>query len=1263
MNESKLLNLVCIDDDKTVIDLRAIDNTNVIRLTEGEVCPKVKGITVLLTSLNWVESRSDKQHQQLLDLAQTTNFWLAILEEEPNDETLIKWLSLGVTDAIGKDKLSIWCQQVNIVEYINDKNNLLWILESTSGHCNTAFQNTLISAGFDVHIFNSLDDLPTNHLPSLIICCDLGGIVIAKSYFNRTGKSVSVLNIVDTSLPQQTTLTQAQCIPSSIAPDQLTTLIRKKIMANDVTNTCDLSFYSDQMIHALDQHAIVSATDTRGIITHINNKFSEISGYSRDELLGRNHSMLKSGLHGPEFYKDMWSTLGKGNPWHGTICNKNKLGDYYWVEATIIPNISYSGEVIGYCSVRTDITALKEKEETLRKYGEMLRQSQIFANVGTWDWNIITGELYWSERIAPLFGYDRGEVETSYENFINAVHPEDRANVQQAISQSIEHDSLYSIEHRVIWENGDVRWLLEQGAATRDASGAPSHMLGVVQDIHERKMAELALAASEAKLADANMMIQQVLNTIPDRVFWKDRNLKYLGGNQAFCTDAGLNSPKELIGLTDLDMPWADKEATQYQSDDLSVIKNDKPMLNFEERQTLTSGVQSVLRTSKIPLKGINGEIIGLLGVYQDVTEAVDIQQRLKDNEERLKFAVEGAGDGVWDWDIQSGYMKFSRLYMKMLGYEEFELPHHQDTWTDSVHPEDKEYIVQYLSEFFNDLHDSYKIQLRLRCKDGSYKWILCRGTLVKRSKSGEPLRMIGIHSDITEQKTSEESLSLLRKVFDSSEQCIVVADEQYNVVFENQAHKKAYGISEGNTTNGDFLSLIAKDQKTKDLVMHTLIDKKLPWSGITTRSRSDGSEFVSINNFGVITSSVGAVSNLFVIYSDFTEEINRREELAIAKDEAEQANGAKSDFLSSMSHELRTPMNSVIGFAQLLEHDENMNPDQQDNVNEILKAGRHLLDLINEILDLAKIESGKINLSMEPVDISSLIQECYDLTNPLAANRQLSFNIKIPSALYVQADRIRLKQVLLNLISNGIKYNSDKGDISVYTEAINKNIRIFVSDTGPGIPEERLTELYQPFNRLDANTTDIEGTGIGLSITQKLIKIMNGDIGVDSQVGQGTVFWIELPVTKAPLEHIDDLDNEAEALIVDENIKQHLVLCIDDNPANLKLIIQILSKIKNVKVMTALEPQLGLDMARLHVPDLILLDINMPHMDGYEVLRQLLMDNRAKHIPVVAVTANAMPIDIKRGLAAGFDDYMTKPLNLEQTIAMVKKYIERTNR
>ncbi|MGO4479341.1 ATP-binding protein [Massilia sp. 2TAF26] len=385
--------------------------------------------------------------------------------------------------------------------------------------------------------------------------------------------------------------------------------------------------------------------------------------------------------------------------------------------------------------------------------------------------------------------------------------------------------------------------------------------------------------------------------------------------------------------------------------------------------------------------------------------------------------------------------------------------------------------------------------------------------------------------------------------------------------------------------------------------------------------------------------------------------------ELELAIEEARNANQAKSAFLSSMSHELRTPLNAILGFAQILAAD-NMptTPEQKKEFSgHILKSGRHLLTLINEILDLAKVEAGALTLSMEPVGLAEVLAECRSMIEPLAAARGI--RVQFPAAgdpesavALVQADRTRLKQVLLNLLSNAVKYNREGGTVSVECTAhAPDRLRLSVVDTGMGLRPEQVAALFQPFNRLGQENGTQEGTGIGLVFTKRLVELMKGEIGAASTPGVGSTFWIELSAA-APLAQLAaPAQQEAgQAAAAPDSAAPRLILYIEDNPANLRLVQEIVAFRADLRLLSAPDGHAGLALAHTHRPAVILMDLNLPGMSGFEVLAQLRRDPGTAHIPAIALTANAMPRDIERGLSAGFARYLTKPIDIEQLNAAI---------
>ena len=615
--------------------------------------------------------------------------------------------------------------------------------------------------------------------------------------------------------------------------------------------------------------------------------------------------------------------------------------------------------------------------------------------------------------------------------------PEDRERFIAAFRKA---DTIRNYEAVLLTKSGAARTFLISGSKV-EYDHEPRLML-VFNDITERVKAEGKLQAtlqelerqvaarteelreqvkatmvvqdelldSEQKLQETNRMLHLVLDAIPVRVFWKDKNLNYLGCNRVFAMDSGFANPRLVVGKSDHHMPWKD-QVELYRADDAKVMNSGKPKLNYEEPQTTAEGDTIWLRTSKIPLRNSEGEVIGVLGMYEDITNAKKAEHELKN-----------------------------------------------------------------------------------------------------------------------------------------------------------------------------------------------------------------------------------------------------------AKNAAEAANQAKSSFLSSMSHELRTPLNAILGFAQLLEYDPGhpLADAQKESVEHIKSGGKHLLELINDILDLAKIESGNVELEIDVVDPKDLYHEVLPLATALADRRSITVHAPAMDKPQnrISIDFTRAKQVLLNLLSNAVKYNNEAGDVTLDSEVVDGQLRISVTDTGPGIPEDKMDDLFKPFSRLGAEETSIEGTGIGLTITKELVGHMGGEIGVESVVGVGTTFWVSFPVASVAEDTSTRRDEEKGFLSgkVEDQGYDGTVLYVEDNAANMLFMESVFERFDNLRLITATNAEVGIDLAKRENPDMLILDIALPGMSGNDAVRLLREEAGFGDKPIVALSANAMQSDIQAGLDAGFDAYLTKPLDITLLMDELKK-------
>jgi PAS domain S-box-containing protein len=526
------------------------------------------------------------------------------------------------------------------------------------------------------------------------------------------------------------------------------------------------------------------------------------------------------------------------------------------------------------------------------------------------------------------------------------------------------------------------------------------------------------------------------------------------------------------------------------------------------------------------------------------------------------------------------------------------------------------------------------------------------------------------IGTDNTERKQIEEQLRWTEESFrlmvESVTDCaIVMLDPEGRVVSWNSGAQRIKGYTAEEIVGQHFSLFYPREdiergapQRDLDLARTNGRYEDEGW-----RARKDGSTFWANVGVTAIRDQDGNLRGVAQLTQDLTQRRKVESELTNAKSAAEKANLAKSDFLSSMSHELRSPLNAILGFAQLMDSaSPSPTVSQKESIVQILQAGWHLLKLINEILDLAVIESGKVSLSKESVSLAEVMSECRTMMEPQAQQRDVKLTFpRFLTPLYVRADRTRLKQIIINLISNAIKYNKERGTVIVNCRTTKPGrTRISVTDTGAGLSPEKLAQLFQPFNRLGQEASGVAGTGIGLIVTKRLTELMEGVLGVESTVGKGSVFWCELGSAEAPqLEVKSDDTQNSMPLQLPTGAPKRTLLYVEDNPANMKLVEQIVERCPDLRLMTAANGTLGIELARAILPTVILMDINLPGISGIQVLKILHEDPSTAHIPIVALSANAMPRDIAMGMAVGFYRYLTKPIIIKEFMGTLNEALK----
>jgi PAS domain S-box-containing protein len=502
----------------------------------------------------------------------------------------------------------------------------------------------------------------------------------------------------------------------------------------------------------------------------------------------------------------------------------------------------------------------------------------------------------------------------------------------------------------------------------------------------------------------------------------------------------------------------------------------------------------------------------------------------------------------------------------------------------------------------------------------------------------------------------SAESGVMLAAIVEGSDDAILSKTPEGVITSWNPSAERLYGYRSDEIVGQPISTLIPSHRSGEEKkILDTILAGEVVTHYETERVRKDGTVVPVSLTVSPLRDSTGVVTGASTIARDISEEKRVREALGRAREEADQAqketvlaSQAKSDFLSRMSHELRTPLNAVLGFGQLLEMEE-LDPESRESVVQIVKAGRHLLDLINEVLDISRIETGKLSLSLEPVALEDVAAETVEMVRPMAGERKIRLEVdRGPmKARYVLADRQRLKQVLLNLLSNAIKYNREAGEVNLFFgQDGDGRIQVAVRDTGPGITPKDQARLFEPFQRLGADQTGVQGTGLGLALSRGLVEAMGGTMGVESAVGSGTTFWLELSEAQRPV--IADEEMEAAPAASASN-GPRTVLYVEDNSANLRLVERAVARRPGISLLTAQQGGIGIELARQHHPDLILLDLHLPDLSGEEVLRSLQEDPVTRRVPVVMVSADATPARVKQLLAAGARTYLTKPLDMRR--------------
>ena len=830
------------------------------------------------------------------------------------------------------------------------------------------------------------------------------------------------------------------------------------------------------------------------------------------------------------------------------------------------------------------------------------------------------------------------------------------ATLRDALHKAHTHGADYGRVIKLPLPGGDM-WF-ELSVARKPAQpNQPGRFVVLSRDITDRKRAE-----------DAFRQLSQVVEQNPTPILIADIEGRVEYANPAFCALTGLQASR----------------ATEKQVEDVFDIATDTPRTPGAVWSELGRGEVWVeecdnrhadgrLHTERItiaPLRNDAGEITHGLCIVENITERRQREQDLRDERQRLVNVLSGTGAGTWEWNVQSGGIQLNERLAEMIGYRLDELePVTADTWIQRIHPDDRTRSNAMLRRHFAGEIEQYECETRIRTKEGRWAWMLNRGKLISRTPDGRPLMMYGTHMDITARKEAEarrvESEQLLHSAIDTIGEGFVIYDADDRLTYFNEEYRQLYRgalpyIEVGRRFE-EILGIAAERSIYPDA-----IGREEEWlAERLAQHRSADSEIIQrLDDGRWLKIRERRTANGYTV--GFRVDIT---ELVRARQAAETASLAKSQFLATMSHEIRTPMNGILGMAQILLSPGITDVQRQEYAHIIIKAGQTLLALLNDMLDLSKIEAGKLLIEPVPIDLAQHVQDLKALFEESAWGKGLIIEARWHggTASHFQIDPHRLRQMLSNLIGNAIKFTSH-GEIQIDAHEVERDgnhsvLEFSVSDTGIGIPPEKLGQLFQPFSQADSSTTrEYGGSGLGLSIVRSLAELMDGSVGVDNLPGQGSRFWFRIRAERLDIQPPPDDGDSQPAKVCALSGK---VLVVDDNGTERKVIAALLGKL-GLSATLASDGREAVDaVTRGTPPDLVLMDCQMPDVDGYtatEHIRTWERRNGRAPLPIIALTASAFDEDLQHSMRVGMNDFLTKPVPLDTLQTVLAKWLPGTS-
>ncbi len=792
-------------------------------------------------------------------------------------------------------------------------------------------------------------------------------------------------------------------------------------------------------------------------------------------------------------------------------------GEICWVhdKADLVRNDE--GRAIGLASVISDITERHEQQKLIERNAARLAQAQRAAKLGLWELDLVSGDIYWSPEMRALFELDGEEPSLTVDNYIEFLHPDDVKLVTDAVASAIAGRDRYDIEHRVVLRSGRQVQLHSQATIEREADGTPQRMTGLVRDITERHEAQQALLQSE-------MRLRQITETITDS-FW----LLTLDNSTPFYVSPGfeLIFGRPAAAARGNAVGWLEAihpQDRQRMSGEFAAMLHGAP-LDTEYRIVRPNGEVRWVHDKGRSVRDARGIPLAIAGVTTDVTERRRQHSELVEYARRLERAQLVGNLGFWQIDLLDNSVLWSEQLRRIFDLPVSRSANSFEEFLNRVHPDDRDTVQAHIGSALENCA-SYDFDHRIVRGDGEIRHIHEQGS-VERDSQGRAQRLLGIGQDITARKEIElkakESELRLRQITDHVNQVFWLLEAGTGkLIYVSPAYASTWGLPLDSAYADPtlWLTRIHPEElpRLREVFRECLRSGHADLEFRIVKSSSEvrwvrGRAFPIEDEHGHLYRIAGFIE-------DITDG-KRIAELQRLKDEAESANRTKSEFLSKMSHELRTPLNAILGFSQLMHYDKRhpLCQEQRESVDEILTAGRHLLDIVDEMLDLTRIEIGKLRVSQEQVNLRDTCSECLAMMQSEARHRHIEVRFTPPDSddTWALADRTRVRQILLNLLGNAVKYNHPHGEVvlSLDSSAAAGFVRVTVADNGPGLSAEQIGKLFVPFQRLDAERISVEGLGLGLALSKQLAEAMGGNLGATGSEGQGCTFWLDLPIAR----------------------------------------------------------------------------------------------------------------------------------------------------